>query len=572
MKILEINKKVLLIDDQKEILESLRKLLTGKDSLKNITNKVDELLKDFFEPVEQEEEKEAEIYDVHIAERGEQGYLMVKEAMDAGTPYSVVTIDMRMPGWDGLKTATEIRKIDKNIEIVIVTAYSDRKREEILSSVGTPEKLLYLKKPFDREEILQVMLSLTLKWSLEQKVHSQLEIIKENNEGLEAVINGIDVIEKLKPPKLAAILEEVFKQMLDSFNFIDGYVKLADNSSIFESPKGKNYNIDELESQYKVSTNNEIINETKEYIFINFYNGNLLVAKAVFEKNSYYLMRESDIKRLKIYISHINNLIRNGMLYSDLEAANSELVERNEKLKEANELNRKFLVISSHELRTPITLMSGYIQLLENEMYSDENEEKKIYEGLKTSTKRLTKIVNNMLEMFAISGRGQDIILNSDFYSVEEIFHDLKEKVRLFIETRNINLILKNSSNLEKIYVDKLRIVDSILFNLVMNAIKSSPDGSEIIVELRKNGNEKAEISVRDFGIGISESDQKNIFTPFYVAGDEKKHHSGVYEYKSAGIGLGLTIVKNMLELMGFTIRCKSEEGKGAEFIFTVEK
>lgn len=569
---MEINKKVLLIDDQKEILESLRKLLTGKDSLKNITNKVDELLKDFFEPAEQEEEKEAEIYDVHTAERGEQGYMMVKEALEAGNPYSVVTIDMRMPGWDGLKTASEIRKVDKNIEIVIVTAYTDRKREEILTSVGTPEKLLYLKKPFDREEILQVMLSLTLKWSLEKEVYNQLEIIQKNNEGLEAVINGIDVIEKLKPPKLTSIIEEVFKQMLESFNFKDGHIKLSDESHVFESRNGDKYDIEELVKRYQESSNNETVYETKEYAFINFYNENVLVAKAVFEKKCSETMCESDVKRLKIYISHINNLIRNGMLYSDLEIANSELIERNEKLKEANELNRKFLVISSHELRTPITLMSGYIQLLENEMYSDETEEKKIYEGLKTSTKRLTKIVNNMLEMFAISGRGQDIILNSDFYSIDEIFHDLKEKVRMFLETRKIHLTLKNSTSIEKIYVDKLRIVDSILFNLVMNAIKSSPDGSEIIVELRKNGDEKAEISVKDFGIGISESDQKNIFTPFYVAGDEKKHHSGVYEYKSAGIGLGLTIVKNMLEIMGFTIRCKSEEGKGAEFIFSVEK
>ena len=70
----------------------------------------------------------------------------------------------------------EIKLIDKNIEIVIVTAYTDRKREEILLTVGTPEKLLYLKKPFDREEILQVMLSLTLKWSLEKEVCKQMEV------------------------------------------------------------------------------------------------------------------------------------------------------------------------------------------------------------------------------------------------------------------------------------------------------------------------------------------------------------------------------------------------------------
>ena len=80
---MEVNKKILLIDDQKEILDSLKKLLSGKDSLKNITNKVGDLVKDFFEAEEAKEEKE-EIYEVHIAERGEKGYAMVKEANEKG--------------------------------------------------------------------------------------------------------------------------------------------------------------------------------------------------------------------------------------------------------------------------------------------------------------------------------------------------------------------------------------------------------------------------------------------------------------------------------------------------------
>ena len=187
---MEVNKKILLIDDQKEILDSLKKLLSGKDSLKNITNKVGDLVKDFFEAEEAKEEKE-EIYEVHIAERGEKGYAMVKEANEKGEPYSVVAIDMRMPGWDGMKTATEIRKIDKNIEMLIVTAYTDRKRKEIVESVGTPEKFLYLKKPFDREEILQVMLSLTMKWSLEKEVKKQKKLKTATNNELEKVRQGI---------------------------------------------------------------------------------------------------------------------------------------------------------------------------------------------------------------------------------------------------------------------------------------------------------------------------------------------------------------------------------------------
>ena len=569
---MEINKKVLMIDDQKEILESLKKLLTGKDSLKNITNKVEDLVKDFFDTPTVNDEKEQEIYEVFTAERGEKGYMMIKEALESGEPFSVVTIDMRMPGWDGLKTATEIRKIDKNIEIVIVTAYTDRKREEILLTVGTPEKLLYLKKPFDREEILQVMLSLTLKWSLEKEVYKQMEVISDNSKGLEQVIFGIDEIERIKPPTVTVILKQVLKQLMNLFNLKDGYIELCDESECILSGSGNEKKLKEIIFNHFEKESKEYIFEENEYIFIRFSDDGKNVANAVFEKKDNIKLKENELNRLKIFYSHINNIIRNGLLYYELEKANAELIERNEKLKEANELNRKFLVVSSHELRTPITLMSGYIQLLEGEMYSSELEEKKIYDGLKISTKRLTKIINNMLEMFAISGRGQDIVVNRENYAVDEIFAELYEKVKMFLEIRNIKLILKNSSAANEIYVDKLRIVDSVLFNLVMNAIKSSPDGNEIIVELRKNFEGKKEISVKDFGIGISEKDKKNIFTPFFVAGDEKKHHSGVYEYRAAGIGLGLTIVKSILDIMGYEIRCYSEVDKGAEFVFNIEK
>ena len=119
---MEINKKILLIDDQEEILNSLKKLLAGEDNLSNINNKMKDLVNDFFK----EESKEKETYDVHTALDGETGYKLVKKALEEGEPYSVVTVDMRMPGWDGLKTAQEIRKIDSNIEIIIITAYTSK--------------------------------------------------------------------------------------------------------------------------------------------------------------------------------------------------------------------------------------------------------------------------------------------------------------------------------------------------------------------------------------------------------------------------------------------------------------
>ena len=379
---MEVNKKILLIDDQKEILDSLKKLLSGKDSLKNITNKVGDLVKDFFEAEEAKEEKE-EIYEVHIAERGEKGYAMVKEANEKGEPYSVVAIDMRMPGWDGMKTATEIRKIDKNIEMLIVTAYTDRKREEIVESVGTPEKLLYLKKPFDREEILQVMLSLTMKWSLEKEVKKQIKLITATNNGLENVIQGINDIESLKPPVMNTIVDEIMNQLMKMFNLKNGYVKYCGKSEC--SISGDESIDEDILDEIIDTVGKDGYIEKDNQLIIPFKDESLLIAKSVFEKDEGKKFDSNEKNLLKIFIANANNIIRNANLYTELESANRELIARNEMLKEANELNKKFLVISSHELRTPITLMSGYIQLLESKMYRGEAEKDKLYEGLKSS-------------------------------------------------------------------------------------------------------------------------------------------------------------------------------------------
>jgi len=83
--------------------------------------------------------------------------------------YAVAFIDIRMPpGWDGIKTAQKIREIDRDIEIVIVTAYADVTRSQIVSNIGYPEKLLYLRKPFDNDELAQIALQLTTKWAVVQ--------------------------------------------------------------------------------------------------------------------------------------------------------------------------------------------------------------------------------------------------------------------------------------------------------------------------------------------------------------------------------------------------------------------
>lgn len=165
------NNRILIVDDQEDLREQLGKLLVDFGQ-PNKTSVLVQSMRDRLMGLDPSKENAAPKvmpqYDIDTAGQGEEAFEMVQAAIDNKAPYAVVFTDMRMPpGWDGLKTAKKIREIDKNIEIVIMTAYADHSQDTIAEEVGTPEKLLYIKKPFQAEEIYQLAMSLTAKWSVE---------------------------------------------------------------------------------------------------------------------------------------------------------------------------------------------------------------------------------------------------------------------------------------------------------------------------------------------------------------------------------------------------------------------
>jgi len=164
------NNRILIVDDQEDLREQLGKLLVNSGQ-PNKTSTLVQSMRDRLMGIEDEKQAPAKIvprYDIDTAGQGEDAFEMVQAAIDNNAPYAVIFTDMRMPpGWDGLKTAKKIRDIDKNIEIVIMTAYADHTQSTIAAEIGMPEKLLYIKKPFQTEEIFQLAMSLTAKWSAE---------------------------------------------------------------------------------------------------------------------------------------------------------------------------------------------------------------------------------------------------------------------------------------------------------------------------------------------------------------------------------------------------------------------
>ena len=164
------DRRILVVDDDRDVWKAYRLVLTPQSGYSGTSaEKINRLLSP-----EMDDDPAAAIFSLSFAAQGQEGVAMVQEAVARDEPFALAFIDVRMPpGWDGMETAKRIRALDPEIELVIVTAYSDRSIEEIVRAVGSSEKLLFLRKPFDPDELRQLALSLTAKWALARLADKQ---------------------------------------------------------------------------------------------------------------------------------------------------------------------------------------------------------------------------------------------------------------------------------------------------------------------------------------------------------------------------------------------------------------
>ena len=173
----------------------------------------------------------------------------------------------------------------------------------------------------------------------------------------------------------------------------------------------------------------------------------------------------------------------------------------------------------------------------------------------------MTEIVNDLLEVSRIEAGA--ISLSPEIIDVRTLVDDCINRLKIQFEKKNQSPKMKAPKNLPLIEADPNRI-NQVLINLLSNAHKYSPDGSEITVEI-KELDHFIQIAIRDTGIGISKDDQKKLFSKFYRVKNEET-------IKAGGTGLGLWITKSLVEMHGGTISVRSKLGKGTTFSFTLSK
>jgi diguanylate cyclase (GGDEF)-like protein len=156
------NRRILVVDDNEAIHADFRSVLLPRED----AGELDALSAAIFS-AEQRARLPALRYEIDSAYQGEEALQLVKAAQEAGRPYALAFVDVRMPpGWDGIQTIRELRKVDPNLQVAICSAYSDYSWQSILDVLGSSDWLLILKKPFDVVEVQQLACALTEKWSL----------------------------------------------------------------------------------------------------------------------------------------------------------------------------------------------------------------------------------------------------------------------------------------------------------------------------------------------------------------------------------------------------------------------
>ena len=247
----------------------------------------------------------------------------------------------------------------------------------------------------------------------------------------------------------------------------------------------------------------------------------------------------------------------------------TQLEEQNRKLEialqhegAANRAKREFLFNMSHDIRTPMNAIIGFTSLAATHI--DNREQVLDYlKKISTSSQHLLSLINDVLDMSRIeSGK---VKIEEKAVHLPDLVHDVRSIIQPNVSAKRLSLFIDTMDvENEDIITDPLRL-NQILLNILSNAIKFTPTGGMISIRIaEKNGAPAGracyEFRIKDNGIGMSEEFQKHIFEEF--TREENSTVSGIQ-----GTGLGMSITKNIVDLMGGTIAIESEPGKGSEFI-----
>jgi two-component system NtrC family sensor kinase len=509
----ELNTSVLVIDDEEMVRDNIEDILVPRSISQEQfgINSAVNILFDTPATLLAPRTRNIPVFTVDKASTGMEGIQKVKQAVEAGKPYAVIFLDMRMPGINGLETAIEIRKYDLKAEIVFITAYSDCSIEEIVEQAG--QNVGYHCKPYASEEIIQIATKAVTDYNklrnLEKLIESIASIGLNHNQLNSLLKNILD--------QLACSLET---DMALLGKLHDGFVyeKVLSIGAIEEK-----INLEELIARVKTMPieKDEVI-QIDELVLARMDNYSVFALLKKHEK-----LKTEKMYLLKLFVQNAAQAIRNAEL-------NEKLIQK-EKLSAVGQV----LAMVMHDLRSPIK----NIKLITSLMRED-GDTSEMVDLIDQSAEQASRIFDDFLD-FIKETKITKVSVNIDKIVTEAIKQaETREGIEHITITKNVpdTLVVPGDES-------KLR---GTIINLVNNAIDVLHDrnitNGEITITARIEGKEVM-LYITDNGPGIPPEISETLFEPF------------VTKHKKNGTGLGLSIVKQFIVGHGGKIAVYNNNG-----------
>jgi len=546
--------RILVVDDEQAILNEFQEILCPAIDSGELEHKLEDRGAKLFGKTCLR--PSAASFELVLCHQGDEAVEKVRAGVEENKPFAVAFLDVRMPpGPNGVWTAEHIRALDADIQIVIVTAYSDVDPLDISRRVSPTDKLLYIQKPFHPHEIRQFASALGAKWLAERQLRKQAAELERSNEQLRH-----EVEEHKRTEQKRQLLSHAIMSTDDSVYITDMENKIVFVNKAFcetygyeeEEVIGKDGNIVWKETHPSTDTRK------------NFR------AVSGWEVGFYHKRKDGSefpvsLSRSVIKDENGNEIALVGIARSISERilAEDELRTANQKLAKQNRLKSEFDTVVSEELSASLIALKDII--CDAMKGAPGRISPRLQENLELAEKdinRLRRIVGDFFDISKIDARKMKLELTE--LNLCSVVSEVVGALSPFAAERHIELESFLPDSELVVNADRNRIMQA-LTNLINNAIESTPSNGRISVRAKDIGNRIA-VEVEDNGPSIESNETDKIFSRF--AQIKKQVHSG----KEKDFALGLPIAKELVEMHGGCIWAQSGDGQGNNLCFTLPK
>lgn len=282
----------------------------------------------------------------------------------------------------------------------------------------------------------------------------------------------------------------------------------------------------------------------------------------LFRKSGFKLTSDNLLKGMNNWNEKGDEIHRLGVTFREMAC---EMQSQYEKVKTTDELRKELVSYVSHDLRTPLSALLGYLETwqLSKETLSDNDKNELVRIALENA-QHISNLVEQLFELARLDS--EHVRLDLERVSLADISYDVAQSLSLLAKSKGVSIKVEHPENNALLVNADLAKLERVLVNLIDNAIRHCEAGDEIKVSLRLDHTDLHQgvtVDIQDSGVGIPSKDLPFIFDAYYRAGNSKKSKKG-------NSGLGLAITKKILELHGTNISVTSEVGKGTCFSFTL--